>query len=154
MKYVDTKVVFKEVPDEIALAVNISGCVLHCKGCHSQYLWEDIGEILDENSLEALIAANQGISCVSLMGGDSDPVYIARLCRSVREAHPGLKLCWYSGRGLEEASVVLPYLDFLKVGPYDEQAGPLDSPATNQRFYAVMDGELLDWTSKFIKKIF
>ena len=154
MKYVDTKVVFREVPDEITLAVNISGCPVGCKGCHSKYLAGDIGEPLDESSLSALIEANPGISCVSLMGGDADPSFVAVLCRSVKTLHPELKTCWYSGRGLEQAGEVLPWLDFIKVGPYDEQAGPLDSPTTNQRFYRVNNEELEDWTSKFLKKLF
>ena len=154
MKYVDTKVVFREVPDEITLAVNISGCPVGCKGCHSKYLAGDIGEPLDESSLNALIEANPGISCVSLMGGEADPSCVAVLCRRVKTLHPNLKTCWYSGRGLEQAGEVLPWLDFIKVGPYDEQAGPLDSPTTNQRFYRVNNEELEDWTSKFLKKLF
>ena len=38
LKYVDTKVVFAEVPDEVTLAINISNCPCHCDGCHSEYL--------------------------------------------------------------------------------------------------------------------
>lgn len=44
LKYVDARVVFQEIPDEITLAINISNCPCHCKGCHSQYLAEDIGK--------------------------------------------------------------------------------------------------------------
>ena len=138
MKYADTKVVFREVPDEITLAVNISGCPVGCKGCHSPYLSEDIGQPLDASSLEALIEANSGISCVSLMGGDADPAFVAELCRGVKNSHPALKTCWYSGRGLDRAGEVLPWLDYIKVGPWVEECGPLDSPTTNQRFYAVL----------------
>ena len=108
-----------------------------CKGCHSPYLAEDLGEVLDEASLERLITANPGISCVSLMGGDADPAFVASLCRSVKAAHPGLKTCWYSGRGLDKAGEVLPWLDFIKVGPWIAELGPLDSETTNQRFYAI-----------------
>ena len=46
LKYVDTKVVFQEIPDEITLAINISNCPCHCPGCHSSYLAEDIGNAL------------------------------------------------------------------------------------------------------------
>ena len=49
LKYVDTKIVFREVPDEITLCINISNCPCHCKGCHSPYLAEDIGTVLDES---------------------------------------------------------------------------------------------------------
>ena len=62
MKYVDAKVVFAEIPDEITLAISISGCPCHCKGCHSAYLAEDIGVPLSEAELTLLIKANEGIS--------------------------------------------------------------------------------------------
>ena len=71
MKYLDTKIVFQEVPDEISLAINITGCPCNCDGCHSPYLAEDTGEILSEKALSALIEANLGITCVCFMGGDA-----------------------------------------------------------------------------------
>ena len=55
MKYVDVKEVFAEIPDEITLAISISGCPIHCPGCHSQYLWTDIGEPLTEEALAEML---------------------------------------------------------------------------------------------------
>ena len=48
-------VVCQEIPDEITLAVNISGCPNRCPGCHSPWLWEDEGEALTEELLSALM---------------------------------------------------------------------------------------------------
>ena len=59
LKYADVKVVFREVPDEIALAINITNCPCHCKGCHSEYLANDFGEVLDEASVDELISKVQ-----------------------------------------------------------------------------------------------
>ena len=42
LKYVNCDIVFQEVPNEVALAINISGCPCHCPGCHSPYLWQDV----------------------------------------------------------------------------------------------------------------
>ena len=158
MKFVDTKVVFREVPDEITLAINISNCPVHCPGCHSSYLAQDIGETLSEESLGQLIADNPGITCVSFMGGDSDPAGIGRLARWIKDNHPGLKTCWYSGRNLENARDNLYTLDYIKVGPYIEALGPLDSQNTNQRFYRIdhnseKKADLLDITSIFTRHI-
>ena len=157
MKFVDTKVVFREVPDEVALAINISGCPVHCPGCHSDYLTRDIGTVLDRQAIDSLVRENPGISCVSFMGGDADPSYVAGLCDYVHSAFPGMKTCWYSGRGLEQARPVLPRLDYVKVGPYVEEYGPLDSPLTNQRFYKISQTpegpELDDITERFRLKI-
>ena len=156
MKYVDTQVVFREVPDELTLAINISGCPVKCPGCHSSYLTQDIGEILDNASLDKLIDSNPGISCVSFMGGDANPSYVRELAEHVHSR--GFKTCWYSGRNLENAKPVLDALDFVKVGPYIDESGPLDYETTNQRFYKVDHGtegpELTDWTKRFKKKVF
>lgn len=33
MKYESTLITFTEIPDEISLCLNISGCPCHCEGC-------------------------------------------------------------------------------------------------------------------------
>lgn len=156
MKYIETKIVFSEVPDELTLAINITNCPVRCPGCHSPYLTKDIGDPLDRDSLGRLIRGNPGISCVSFMGGDAEPQQVAVLSAWVHETFPGLKTCWYSGRQLEQAAEVLPYLDYIKVGPYIDEYGPLESPLTNQRFYSVSHQsgkpELTDLTGRFQKK--
>ena len=158
MKYVETMVVFREVPDEVTLAINISNCPVECPGCHSSYLAQDIGEVLDKESLAVLIKRNPGISCVSFMGGDAEPAMVGELAVEVKKLDPSLKTCWYSGRDLEHAKGNLEVLDFVKVGPYIDEFGPLDSPTTNQRFYKIEHGpegiELKDWTDRFRKRIF
>ena len=88
LKYTDTEVVFKEVPDEITLAINISGCPIHCPGCHSKELWKNIGDELNEESLEKLIIKNRGISCIGFMGGDNEPKEVERLTKYVHQNHP------------------------------------------------------------------
>ena len=64
MKYVDEKEVFAEIPDEITLAVSISGCPIHCPGCHSQYLWADVGEPLTIEALSSMLQSHVGITCL------------------------------------------------------------------------------------------
>lgn len=155
IKYVETEVVFREIPDEITLAINISNCPCHCEGCHSSYLAEDIGKELTIGELDSLIKSNSGISTVSFMGGDIDPSYIIELAKYVKEVYPELKIAWYSGRQEINDTVKesLAYFDFIKVGPYIKELGPLDSRTTNQRFYKIINGQLIDTTSKFWKKV-
>lgn len=158
MKYVDAKVVFREVPDEVTLAVNISNCPVKCPGCHSSYLTQDIGDTLDTEALSQLIKNNPGISCVSFMGGDADPAFVRELALWAKSEYPGMKTCWYSGRGLENARPYLDALDFVKVGPFIDEYGPLDSKTTNQHFYRIShsgnDISLTDITSVFQEKKF
>ena len=152
LKYVDTKVTFSEVPDEISLCINISNCPCHCKNCHSSYLAEDIGNPLNKLVLSKLLEDNKGISCVSFMGGDSDTTHITALASWVK-THTNLKVAWYSGRQ-ELADIVAKHLlwfDYIKLGPYKEEFGPLNSRTTNQKFYKVNGKELVDITYKFYR---
>lgn len=151
LKYVDAKVVFAEVPDEVTLAINISSCPCHCEGCHSSYLADDIGNKLDWSSLNALIHINRGISCVAFMGGDIAPKQVSYLAGKVKQM--GLKTAWYSGRQELSPEVNLADFDYIKLGPYMEQFGPLNVETTNQRFYKVENGcELVDITARFWHK--
>lgn len=150
MKYVDVKVTFAEVPDEISLCFNISNCPFHCKGCHSPYLWEDVGTELTPEILESKIESNPGISCICLCGGDAEPQTVEDLFRYLRCTHPELKTAWYSGNSVFSENI-LRFLDFIKIGPYVESLGPLDSVTTNQVFYKVEGSKLVNITDRFQK---
>ena len=151
LKYVDTKIVFQEIPDEITLAINISGCPCHCEGCHSPYLAEDIGEFLTTEAINKLIKKNKGISCICFMGGDSRPDGVNYFAKWTKHYNPNVKIAWYSGRQELSKDINLKYFDYIKLGPYKEEFGPLNSRTTNQRMYKVHNGELEDITSKFWK---
>ena len=148
MKYVDTKVVMQEVPDEITLAINISNCPCHCKSCHSSYLAQDIGEDLSIERLTQLGTEAEGITCIAFMGGDADPKRVNRLAKWVKE-ELDLKVCWYSERDTISDEINLENFDYIKVGRYDEFLGPLNSRTTNQRLYKVIDSRLFDITNRF-----
>lgn len=150
LKYVDAKVVFAEVPDEVTLAINISNCPCQCKGCHSSYLAQDIGTELTFNEIRKLVKKNSGVSCIALMGGDAEPKRINDLASFIMHHYP-VKIAWYSGRQELSNSIDLFNFDYIKLGPYKEEFGPLNSRTTNQRFYKVNGGELVDITSKFWK---
>lgn len=151
LKYVDAKVVFAEVPDEVTLAINISNCPCQCKGCHSSYLAQDIGTELTFNEVRKLIKKNSGISCIALMGGDAEPDRINTLASFITNHYNSIKVAWYSGRQELSNSIDLFNFDYIKLGPYKEEFGPLNSRTTNQRFYKVNGKELVDITNKFWK---
>ena len=153
LKVASYDIVFQEIPGEVTLALNLSGCPCHCPGCHSQHLWEDIGEPLDEELLDGLIARYGAmITCVCFMGGDANPEEVLHLAAHVK----GLKTAWYSGRPAEPAnpgiSDNLTVLDYVKFGPYIESLGGLKSEKTNQRLYKRVGAEWEDITSSFWKK--
>ena len=138
MKYVNTGVVFQEIPDEVTLSINISNCPCHCLGCHSQYLWDDIGEPLNAMSLDVLLKDyGQDITCVAFMGGDATPEKVDSLAGWMRSAYPELKTAWYSGRASLSDKIHLRNFDYIKLGPYIEAKGPLNKPTTNQVLYRI-----------------
>lgn len=155
LKYVDAKVVFAEVPNEITLAINISGCPCNCRGCHSSYLAQDIGEPLDLQHLTNLIDSNKGITCVCIMGGDANPSEVDDIAQDIKEYYPELKVGWYSGRQELSKDIDLDNFDFVKLGPYIEELGPLNSKTTNQVLLEieVVQGKVFtkDITAKFWK---
>ena len=158
VKVASYDVVFQEIPGEVTLALNLSNCPCHCPGCHSPHLAEDIGEVLDEELLDGLIARYKGlITCVAFMGGDAEPSEVGRLAEHVK----GVKTAWYSGRtgdpNQSETIGRYPNLsafDFIKFGPYIESLGGLKSPTTNQRLYKRVGESWEDITSVFWRKTF
>ena len=153
LKYVDTKVVFQEVPNEITLAINISGCPCNCRGCHSSYLAQDIGEPLDLQHLTNLIDSNKGITCVCIMGGDANPSEVDDIAQDIKEYYPELKVAWYSGRQELSKEIELENFNYIKLGPYIKDKGPLNCRTTNQVMLEidVIQGKVFkkDITAKF-----
>ena len=151
LKYVNTGIVFQEIPDEVTLAINISNCPCHCPGCHSHYLWEDVGLPLDAEAVDAFVKQyGNEISCIAFMGGDADPVSVNRLAQYIHEEHPQFKVAWYSGRIRIPRGVARADFDYIKLGPFIRHLGPLKQPTTNQRLYRKDDnGVFEDITSRF-----
>lgn len=154
MKYVNTGVVFQEIPDEVTLSINISNCPCRCIGCHSEYLWEDIGEPLNTMSLGVLLKQYaDDITCVAFMGGDATPAEVNALAAWVRRVYSDLAIAWYSGRAMLSTDIQKENFDYIKLGPYVDRLGPLNRETTNQRLYKVLrNGEMKDITRKFWKK--
>lgn len=155
LRYVNAVVTFAEIPDEITLCINISNCSIHCEDCHSKYLWEDIGESLDLQHLTDLIDTNTGITCVCIMGGDANPSEVDGIAQDIKEYYPGLKVGWYSGKQELSKDIDLCNFDYVKLGPYIKNKGPLNSKTTNQVMLEieVVQNKVFkkDITSKFWK---
>ena len=154
LKYVNTDVVFQEIPDEVTLAINISNCPCRCPGCHSKYLWEDTGEPLNEQAIDAFVERyGTDITCLALMGGDNEPQSVDALAQYIHRRHPRLRVAWYSGRVRISSKVDQANFDYIKIGPYIRHLGPLKQPTTNQRLYRqTADGQMEDITHRFWKK--
>ena len=150
LRYIDTDIVFQEIPDEVTLAVNLSGCPCRCPGCHSKHLWGDGGEPLTEEAVDCMLEHQKNeVTCLSLMGGDAQPQEVNRLAGWLRSKHPKLHIAWWSGRTLLSPQVSLSNFDYIKLGPFLSHLGPLKKRTTNQRLYRVVHNTLQDITPHF-----
>ena len=154
LKYANFDIVFQEVPDEVTLAINISNCPNQCVGCHSQYLWKDVGYVLDKDSLDELVEKYQsGITCVCFMGGDAEPYDVANLAMHIKNKYKDMKTAWYSGKNELPDAFHAETFDYIKTGRYEAALGALDSRTTNQRMIKrLADGRVKDITSRFQKQ--
>lgn len=150
VKYAEYSVVFREIPDKVTLAIDISNCPNHCIGCHSPELRGNIGVELTEGELDRIIGENKGVNCVCFMGEGIDIDGISKLVSHVKCKH-SLLTGLYTGKDEFDESIFNGKLDYLKVGHYDEKYGPLDKETTNQRMYKLVNGVREDITSLFWK---
>ena len=142
LKYLNTDIVFQEVPDETSLAINITGCPCRCPGCHSTYLWADTGWPLDAEAIDGLMDLHgDGVTCICFMGGDAAPHEVADLAAYVHRRYPRHKVAWYSGRQYIPHNVDKQQFDYIKVGPYIAHLGCLKDRTTNQRLYKRASGD-------------
>lgn len=161
LKCFNYDIVCQEIPDEVTLAVNISGCPIRCPGCHSKWLWEDRGDELNEETVGILMKRyGADITCFCFMGGDAEPEEVLRLAKFLKSKYPKIKTGWYSGRSVlpDAVSVSSPCastgsidsgslskspfcktFDYIKLGPFIEELGGLRSSKTNQRLFKISE---------------
>lgn len=141
-------IVWQEVPQETSLAFLIAGCPLRCHGCHSADSWHpQQAQALSADYLRQRLHIYRGlITCLLFMGGEWQPQALQELLRIARAQ--GLKTCLYTGAELEDLQQLtpplLPYLDYVKTGPWKADLGGLDNPCSNQRFIEVSSGKVLN----------
>ena len=149
IKFKDSYIVFEEIPDRISLAVNITNCQNNCVGCHSPELRLNNGEELTEEIIDKLINENYGIDCFLFMGEGKDRGRLLELAKYIKRNYD-LKVAIYSGRNDVELDFYEVF-DYIKVGEYKEEFGPLNKDTTNQRLYRMSEKGKEDITYLFWK---
>lgn len=145
LNYLYSQVFTKEIPDELCLGFVVIGCNVHCPDCHSKHIWdinsEGVGKPMTTDVLDELIQKQSWVSCILFFGGEWDAPYLNFLLQYLKENYD-LKTALYSGRNFEflKNSILLQYLDYIKVGAYNPAFGPLNQPTTNQHLYVLENG--------------
>lgn len=152
LHYVEFGLSYMEVPGEVALCIYISGCSNRCVSCHYQELQQvDAGELLATYFEQILDLYHEYATCVCFMGeGDSSEESRTEMLSYVKECGKhDYKTCLYSGRDtiIEDW---MKQFDYVKVGSYREEFGPLTSETTNQWMWKrISDNEFEDITFRF-----
>ena len=130
--FYNTNIVLQEVPNEISICFNISGCQLNCPGCSWRNVDMQPKELSRDYYLE-ILDQNVGLaSCVVFMGGEWKRSELIWLLESARER--GYKTCLYTGQNSITLDL-LRLLDYIKMGPWRPQKGGLNHKSTNQVFF-------------------
>ena len=147
IKYKDSYIVFEEIPNRVSLALNITNWQNMCVGCHSPELRLNSGIELTEDEIDKLINENYGIDCVVFMGEGKDKESLLKLVTYIKEKH-NILVGVYSGRN-EVEEEYFDVFDYVKVGEYKQEYGPLNNKTTNQRLYKIDNGNIENITFLF-----
>lgn len=152
MNYAYMEIGLSEVPSEIALCIGITGCQLHCKGCHSPELHDpDYGSPLTEEVYKDTLIKYRGkCSCICFMGGEWSPNELIQYFKMARSM--GYKTALYTGLNWITQDV-FECLDYIKINPYIQSLGGLAEKTTNQRMYRIENGAMIDITKEFWKEV-
>ena len=89
------------------------------------------------------------------MGGDANQSEVDNIAQDIKEYYPELKVGWYSGRQELSKDINLENFDYVKLGPYMKDRGPINCKTTNQVLLEieVVQGKVFtkDITTKFWK---
>lgn len=140
----DVCVSFREHPHYLNLTLFIDGCPRACKGCSWKGVKKD-SHVFDCASFSELLSNYLNkVECVVFLGGDWLGTKLLPFLDIVHSQ--GFVSCLYSGAdSLSELNFqVLKNLDWVKIGSWKEEFGPLTSPTTNQRFYKLENGKVVN----------
>lgn len=137
------QIVFQEVPGEISLCFSISGCSIHCEGCHSPFLWkEGNGKLFtDEHYNTLLNRYKKYATCVLFMGGEWHQQELIDKLKAARNI--GFKTCLYTGEE-KVPEEIKSNLTWLKTGKWIQDLGGLESLKTNQKFIEIASNNILN----------
>lgn len=150
--------VSQRIPNETVLSIYITGCTHRCVDCKSKELWKDIGTELTIKEIERLLKEHKDTTCLCFMGeGDIRNIRgLNARAKYLKTHYPYLKICWYSGRLCFPNDFAFEYFDYVKLGPYMKEHGPLSSPKTNQSMFQITHNKnqniISDITYLFWKK--
>lgn len=128
----------------------VSGCDLHCKGCHNSIAWDfNKGNKFTEESLQLLfnLLKDDYIKGLSILGGEplhkSNIDTVMNICSKVKEKYPNKDIWIWTGYTVDSLEK-LPNVDYIIDGKFDINR-PTNKKwrgSDNQRLFSVNNGNL------------
>lgn len=121
----------------IRIALYVSGCSHHCKGCHNPESWnQNAGKQFTEETKQKLFSLIERsyIDGLTLTGGDPlFPInlpYITNLCKQFKEKFPSKTIWCYTGYTYEQVKdlPIMNYIDVLVDGLYIKELRDITLP--------------------------
>ena len=144
---VNLGVTLNEIPDKVAVFVELGQCKNICKECHSAYyihnkLHPDLYTPLDLIVYKVQRQVHKGANAIVIMGGtnnyDMDTEKLIKLINTLADIAPvGVYSGILDGAMVHRDIIKNSKLTWLKTGEYNAKLGGLNSPTTNQRFYFI-----------------
>lgn len=111
----------------VRTSLYVSGCTLHCKGCHNQKAWDfNFGQEYTTKETELILKCLElkYVSGLSLLGGeifDQDPSLLLDLVKKVKEKYPKKDIWAWTGYEFEEIKnkELLNYIDVIVCGKFE-----------------------------------
>ncbi len=139
-----------EIPNKKSLVIYISECKNNCKNCHTPYLHEKYGYPLRENFNELFNTFYNYFDIVCFMGEGNnksdEKIEFKYYCNIVHQENK--KIALYCGRDCDIEDWMKSF-DYIKIGSYQENKGPLTNRNTNQKLYKKINNRYEDITNKF-----
>ena len=141
-----------EIPNQKSLVIYISECQNKCTGCHTPYLHQRYGDLLKENFEDIFNLYYNYFDVLCIMGeGKCTKEVQEEIQYYCNYSHNHNKqFALYSGRDCEIEDWMKDF-DFIKVGAYKEEYGPLTIATTNQILYKKENNSFINITAKFWK---
>ena len=137
--YVNSIVYNKSISDGpgIRSVVYLQGCTRHCQGCHNKSTWAtNCGLKYDVAKLAQELKENTLNQKITISGGE--PLFQKKAVISLIKELKECNLCLYTSHNYDEVPIeILPYLNYLKVGKYEQKFRCTTIPyigSTNQKF--------------------
>ena len=137
-------ITMSEVPNKIAVYLEIGECTQYCPGCHSSQLHKVDNSFTIPTRLECIVSyadrqLDKGANAIVIMGGTTNHMFsISDLKVMINRLSELAPVCLYSGsddEALNKDIAETTNLTWIKTGSYKEGLGGLSSKTTNQRFY-------------------